>query len=112
MPPSNGQVPTWNSSLNPPFAWDDPPAGTPASTVVYETSWGLSPTVGTSTDYARANHSHGTPARPVPDAADYGKGTILVSNGTSWVTLAPGPNESLLMCDDTTATGLRWYTGS
>lgn len=38
--------------------------GTPASTVVSETTPGLSPVVGTSTDYARGDHSHGTPAIP------------------------------------------------
>jgi len=38
--------------------------GTPATTVVSETSPGQSPVVGTSTEYARGDHSHGTP--PVP----------------------------------------------
>lgn len=38
--------------------------GTPATTVVSETTPGLQPVVGISTDYARADHSHGTP--PVP----------------------------------------------
>jgi len=37
-------------------------SGTPASTVVTQTSYGQSSAVGTSTDYARADHSHGTPA--------------------------------------------------
>lgn len=35
-----------------------------ATTVTSETSFGLSPVVGTSTNYARADHSHGTPATP------------------------------------------------
>ena len=38
--------------------------GTPASTVVSETTPGLSPVVGVSTDFARGDHSHGSP--PVP----------------------------------------------
>lgn len=38
--------------------------GTPSTTVVSETTPGLSPVVGTSTDYARGDHSHGTPALP------------------------------------------------
>ena len=38
--------------------------GTPASSVVSETSFGQSPAVGTSTDYARGDHTHGTPALP------------------------------------------------
>jgi hypothetical protein len=38
--------------------------GTPSTTVVSETTPGLSPVVGVSTDYARGDHSHGTPAVP------------------------------------------------
>lgn len=38
--------------------------GTPSTTVVSGTTPGLSPVVGTSTDYARGDHSHGTPALP------------------------------------------------
>ena len=38
--------------------------GTPSTTVVSGTTPGLQPVVGTSTDYARGDHSHGTP--PVP----------------------------------------------
>jgi hypothetical protein len=36
--------------------------GTPATTVVAETSYGQSSVVGTSTSYARADHSHGSPS--------------------------------------------------
>lgn len=39
--------------------------GTPASSVVSETTFGLSPVVGISTDYARGDHSHGTPTVPL-----------------------------------------------
>jgi hypothetical protein len=39
--------------------------GTPASSVVSETTFGLSPVVGTSTDYARGDHSHGSPTIPL-----------------------------------------------
>jgi len=38
--------------------------GTPASSVVSETSFGQQPAVGSSTDFARGDHSHGTPAVP------------------------------------------------
>lgn len=39
------------------------PAGvTPASTVVSETSYGQTPAVGTSSNFAREDHTHGTPA--------------------------------------------------
>ena len=36
--------------------------GTPATAVVSATSYGQSPVVGTGTDYARVDHSHGSPA--------------------------------------------------
>jgi hypothetical protein len=36
-------------------------SGTPASSVVSETTYNQSPAVGTSTAYARADHTHGTP---------------------------------------------------
>lgn len=42
--------------------------GTPASSVVSEQSFGQSPAVGTSTDYARGDHTHGTPAVPAHSA--------------------------------------------
>jgi hypothetical protein len=42
--------------------------GTPASSVVSETTFGQSPAVGTSTDYARGDHTHGTPAVPAHSA--------------------------------------------
>jgi hypothetical protein len=42
--------------------------GTPATTVVSETSPGQSPAVGSSTDYARGDHSHGTPTVPAHTA--------------------------------------------
>ena len=47
--------------------------GTPATTVVTETSYGQASAVGTSSDFARADHTHGTPAVPsaAPVAAQY-----------------------------------------
>lgn len=47
--------------------------GTPASTVVTETSFGQASAVGTSTDYARGDHTHGTPTLPTlaPTTAQY-----------------------------------------
>lgn len=42
--------------------------GTPASSVVSGTTFGLSPVVGISTDFARGDHSHGTPAVPAHSA--------------------------------------------
>jgi hypothetical protein len=42
--------------------------GTPATTVVSGTTPGLQPVVGTSTDYARGDHSHGSPSAPAHTA--------------------------------------------
>lgn len=42
--------------------------GTPATTVVSGTTPGLSPVVGVSTNYARGDHSHGTPSVPAHTA--------------------------------------------
>ena len=42
--------------------------GTPSTTVVSDTTPGLQPVVGTSTDYARGDHSHGTPTVPAHTA--------------------------------------------
>lgn len=42
--------------------------GTPATTVVSGTTPGLSPVVGVSTDFARGDHSHGTPTVPAHTA--------------------------------------------
>ena len=42
--------------------------GTPATTVVSGTTPGLSPVVGVATDYARGDHSHGTPPLPAHSA--------------------------------------------
>jgi hypothetical protein len=38
----------------------------PATTVEDETGWGVTPAVGTSLDYARADHTHGTQDEPAP----------------------------------------------
>lgn len=42
--------------------------GTPSTTVVSGTTPGLSPVVGVSTNYARGDHSHGTPSVPAHTA--------------------------------------------
>lgn len=57
-------TPTGAKYLRDDGQWWVPPGGggTPASTVVSETSFGQSSAVGTSTDYARADHTHGSPA--------------------------------------------------
>lgn len=43
--------------------------GTAATTVESETTFGISAAVGTDTEYARQDHTHGTPANPVTAAA-------------------------------------------
>lgn len=47
-------------------------AGTPASTVTSETTFGLAPAVGSSTAYARADHTHGSPSLTSVSAAMLG----------------------------------------
>lgn len=43
--------------------------GDPATTVESETTFGISAAVGTDTEYARQDHTHGSPANPVTAAA-------------------------------------------
>ena len=64
--------------------------GTPASSVVSETSPGQSAAVGVATTYARGDHTHGTPALPTPASigAVGGSGTptyVPVFTGTATV---------------------------
>ena len=54
--------------------------GNPATTVESETTWGISPAVGSDTEYARQDHTHGSPPEPA--------GELLVADGTT------GPNGS------------------
>lgn len=65
--------------------------GTPASTVVTETTFGQASAVGTSTDYARADHTHGTPALPAI-AGGWTDGGTAVYLTTSTDQLSVGNN--------------------
>ena len=62
--------------------------GTPATTVVSEQSYGQSPVVGTSTNFAREDHSHGTPASAVSSSffnalfGDAGDGDVTITGFT------------------------------
>ena len=47
-------------------------SGTPATTVTDETTYGVAKAVGTSTDYARADHTHGTMATPTKTTVGLG----------------------------------------
>lgn len=64
---ANGNTIVWDSALR---KWKPGTAGggagTPATAVVSETAFGQSSAVGVSTDYARADHTHGTPTDPIP----------------------------------------------
>lgn len=48
-------------------------SGTPATTVTDETTYSITPAVGVSTNYAREDHTHGTPSTPT-------KATVGLSN--------------------------------
>lgn len=65
--PTAGQVPTATSGTA--ATWQNPAAGTsPSGTVASATSYGISPTAGSASAYARGDHTHGTPALPTPGA--------------------------------------------
>ena len=70
--------------------------GTPASSVVSETSFGLSPVVGTSTDYARGDHSHGSPTIPLASS--------VVSETAYGQSSAVGTSTSVARADHTHGT--------
>ena len=55
--------------------------GDPATSVTSETSFGISPVVGTSLYYARQDHTHGSPTNPVTDHATLATGVHGVSSG-------------------------------
>lgn len=64
--PGAAAVPDPLKFLNEAGAFTVPPAGggTPATTVTDETGYGIAPAVGTDTEYARQDHTHGSPAAP------------------------------------------------
>jgi hypothetical protein len=70
--------------------------GTPATTVVSETSFGQSPVVGISTDYARGDHSHGTPTVPLASS--------VVSETAFGQSSAVGTSTSVARADHTHGT--------
>lgn len=74
--PSPGDTWIWDGT-----AWVPGPAGggTPATTVTDETTWGITPAVGTDTEYARQDHTHGSP----PEPSGSGVGEILISDTPS-----------------------------
>jgi hypothetical protein len=66
--------------------------GIPATTVVAETTYGLSTAVGTSTNYAREDHSHGSQNNPMTAVGD-----MIVGGATGTPTSLPvGTNGEVL----------------
>lgn len=65
-----------------------------ATSVVSETTFGQSPIVGTSTAYARQDHSHGTPDNPV--AGFTGTQAVVTSTGPPVVTVTMHYTNGLL----------------
>ena len=57
-------------------------AGTPATTVTSETTFGITAAVGTGTDYARNDHTHGSPTDPVTAHTALTTGVHGVGAGT------------------------------
>ena len=56
-------------------------SGTPATTVESETTLGIAAAVGTDTEYARQDHTHGSASAAVIQAAGF-RGELLVADGT------------------------------
>ena len=76
--------------------------GTPASSVVSETSYGQSPVVGVSTDFARADHTHGTPTAVVPVTAH----SALTSISLGWTNSAHTGTTNSVACFSNTGAAL------
>lgn len=55
--------------------------GTPADAVTDETAFGGTPAVGTATEYARADHTHGTPPDPLANAKQSNAGVVGTGTG-------------------------------
>ncbi len=78
--------------------------GTPASTVVSEQSFGQSPAVGTSTDYARGDHTHGTPTMPLA--------STVVAETSYGLSSAVGTSTNVARADHTHGTPAAQISGS
>lgn len=63
--------------------------GDPATTVESETTFGITPAVGTDTEYARQDHTHGTPADPVTIAALSALGLVGTATVSEGITDPP-----------------------
>lgn len=63
-------------------------AGTPASSVTDETAWGATPAVGQSANYAREDHTHGSPTAPT--AASVGADAVGTASAGDAAHVAAG----------------------
>lgn len=75
-------------------------SGTPATTVTDETTWGIAPAVGSDTEYARQDHTHGSPADPGAggDTVSEGPGIDIVAGASKAIGLG-GDTILLFNCD-------------
>lgn len=107
--PAAGDVLTFQNNQWTPQAPANANIPSPGATVADETSFGLAAAVGASADYARADHTHGTPAlngdvvldgdsqdnlivalqRRKVDALNPQAGQLLGFDGNAWVPVAP-----------------------
>ena len=111
---TSGQVLTSDGTYG---TWEDATGGggTPASTVESETTFGISAAVGTDTEYARQDHTHGSPADPTSgygdivthDASEFATPGDIPSGGTPSLTLgttnAAGSASTYVKTDATVA---------
>jgi hypothetical protein len=93
--------------------WGAAPAGTPATTVTDETSWGVAAAVGVDSEYARQDHTHGSPADPSYTdaeaiAAVEGEATLELSGA---VDVAGNLDPNVDSTSDFGETAKRWATG-
>jgi len=76
-------TPTGAKYLRDDRSWETPPGGgTPGDTVVTEKAFGQSEAAGSSADYSRKDHTHGTPTDPTPTHAALTTGIHGVGAGT------------------------------
>ena len=61
---ADGLVLALDSSQPSGVVWSQAGGGTPAVSVTSETTYGIAPAVGTATNYARQDHTHGSPTAP------------------------------------------------
>lgn len=89
--------------------------GTPASTVTATTVFGQSSAVGTSTDYARADHVHGSPNTPPTYGSDLSDGSPDFNGTATVLGIIPvsslySLNQNIVADTVTIRTGVRVFT--